>query len=74
MRTLIDIPDDQIAELSRIAEEEKTSRAAVVRRAIADLLAARRARKVNALDESFGLWSDMKEDGVAYQERLRSEW
>jgi metal-responsive CopG/Arc/MetJ family transcriptional regulator len=73
MRTLIDIPDDQIAELAKIAKEEKVSRAALVRRAIADLLAARKAKKPNGIDAAFGLWGP-GEDGLAYQERLRSEW
>jgi Arc/MetJ-type ribon-helix-helix transcriptional regulator len=27
-----------------------------------------------AVDAAFGLWSDMEEDGLAYQERMRSEW
>jgi len=74
MRTLIDIPDDQIAELAQIAEREKVSRAALVRRAIADLLASRRAKKDDAIAAAFGLWGDDGEDGLAYQERLRSEW
>ena len=74
MRTLVDIPDDQIAELAKIAEAENVSRAALVRRAIADLLKARRANKSDAIDAALGLWSDREEDGLAYQERLRSEW
>jgi predicted transcriptional regulator len=74
MRTLVDIPDDQIAELTKIAEAEKVSRAALVRRAIADLLKARRTKKPDAIDAAFGLWSDREEDGLAYQERLRGEW
>jgi metal-responsive CopG/Arc/MetJ family transcriptional regulator len=74
MRTLVDIPDDQIAELAEIARRESVSRSALVRRAITDMLAARRGKKVDAIDAAFGLWSDMEEDGLAYQERLRSEW
>jgi metal-responsive CopG/Arc/MetJ family transcriptional regulator len=74
MRTLVDIPDDQIAELTQLAEREKVSRAALVRKAIADLLASKRAAPEDAIAAAFGLWSDMEEDGLAYQERLRSEW
>lgn len=75
MRTLVDIPDDQIAELTKLAERQKVSRAALVREAIGDLLASRRreARK-QAIDAAFGIWAGMEEDGLAYQERLRSEW
>ena len=73
MRTLVDIPDDQIAELGKIAAAEKLSRAALVRRAIAEMLAARRARTSGGIEAAFGLWGE-GEDGLAYQERLRSEW
>ena len=27
-----------------------------------------------ALEESFGAWANMNEDGVAYQQRMRDEW
>ncbi len=74
MRTLIDIPDDQIAELAKLAEQEKVSRAALVRKAIAELLASKRSNNDDAMDAAFGLWADRDEDGLAYQERLRSEW
>ncbi|MGH6956004.1 MAG: ribbon-helix-helix protein, CopG family [Caulobacteraceae bacterium] len=74
MRTLVDIPDSQVAELSRIAKREKVSRAARVRQAIADLLATKRHKEDDAIAAAFGLWSDMKEDSLAYQERLRNEW
>ena len=28
----------------------------------------------SAVDRAFGLWADRSEDGLAYQERMRSEW
>jgi Arc/MetJ-type ribon-helix-helix transcriptional regulator len=31
-------------------------------------------RAASAIDKAFGLWADRKEDGLAYQERMRSEW
>jgi metal-responsive CopG/Arc/MetJ family transcriptional regulator len=73
MRTLVDIPDDQIEELNKLAEREKVSRASLVRCAIADLLASRRKTKGDGIAAAFGIRPDM-EDGLAYQERLRSEW
>jgi hypothetical protein len=27
-----------------------------------------------AMDEAFGLWANRKEDGLAYQQRMRDEW
>jgi metal-responsive CopG/Arc/MetJ family transcriptional regulator len=74
MRTLVDIPDDQIAELNKLAEREKVSRASLVRKAISDLLASRLKSGDDAIAAAFGLWSDMEEDGRTYIERLRGEW
>jgi metal-responsive CopG/Arc/MetJ family transcriptional regulator len=73
MRTLVDIPDDQLDELTKLAEREKVSRASLVRQAVADLLAAKRKTGDDAIAAAFGIRPDM-EDGLAYQERLRSEW
>jgi metal-responsive CopG/Arc/MetJ family transcriptional regulator len=42
MRLRVDIPDEHIAELTRLAQRENVSRASLVRQAIADLLAAKR--------------------------------
>ena len=73
MRTLVDIPDEQIAELNKLAEREKVSRASLVRQAVAALLASKRQTGDDAIAAAFGIRPDM-EDGLAYQERLRSEW
>ena len=73
MRTLVDIPDNQIAELNQLARLNKVSRAALVREAISDLLASKRAPANDAIDAAFGIRPDM-EDGLEYQERLRAEW
>ena len=74
MRTLVDIPDDQLAELTKLAELEKVSRASLVRRAVAEMLASKRKVKGDGIAAAFGLWASRDEDGLAYQERLRSEW
>ena len=61
--------DAQIRALDEMAQKESRSRAAVIREAVDDLLAKRRA---SSADDAFGLWSSI--DGVAYQDRLRREW
>jgi hypothetical protein len=71
MRIAVDIPDDQLAELIRLAKRGGASLASLLREAIAALLAKKRK---TAMDAAFGLWADRKEDGLAHQERLRSEW
>ncbi|GAO36084.1 hypothetical protein SCT_1483 [Sulfuricella sp. T08] len=70
MRTLVDIPDRQIKDLTAICEAEKVSRAEVVRRAISDYL----EKKKPGVAEAFGLWKGRKVDGLTYQEQARSEW
>jgi predicted transcriptional regulator len=71
MRTLIDMEDQQVRELDDVARRLKLSRAAIVRRAVAEFLDR---NAIAELDDAFGLWGDRKEDGVEYQDKLRSEW
>ncbi len=73
MRTLVDIPEQDLNLLNHISKTDKVSRAELVRRAIAAYLAARK-RRGSGIDEAFGLWADMEEDALEYQERMRSEW
>lgn len=81
MRTLIDVPDQQLKELGAICASRKLSRAEVVRQAVAAFIAQNRPSHETA----FGLWKNqtvylpgetepLPEDGLAYQEKLRSEW
>ena len=70
MRTLVDLPERELEQLTLLSRSRKTSRAELIRRAIAGYLAQNRA----GLEDSFGLWKDRGVDGVAYQERMRGEW
>jgi len=71
MRTLVDIPDAQIAELGAVCERLQQPRAAVVRTAITEYL-ARHHRAAGA--DAFGLWGLGTPDGLAYQREARAEW
>lgn len=71
MRTLVDIGDKEIEALDKLAAEEKVSRAALIRRAIADLLQKRTETDVA---DAFNLWGPDTKDGLALQEELRQEW
>jgi glutamine synthetase len=71
MRTLVDLGDAQIEALDELSKKEKRSRAALIRQAIDDYLAKRRSKKEG---DAFGLWGKRKVDGLAYQEKVRSEW
>ena len=71
MRTLVDIPDDQIAALAELCERLKQPRAALIREAISEYLARRsRVRQESA----FGLWGPKVADGLTYQRKARAEW
>jgi len=71
MRTLIDLPEAQVAALDELSRAEKKSRAALIRQAIDDYLARRRS---SGDEDAFGLWGNRKIDGLAYQRRMRREW
>ncbi len=72
MRTLVDIPDNQVEALASICAEEKVSRAEIIRRAIRDYIAKKSPETVDA----FGLWKKESgfSDGLEYQEKLRGDW
>jgi len=71
MRILTEIGDGQLKALDELSKREKTSRAALIRHAVDDLLTKHRQERQT---DAFGLWGDQKVDGLVYQEKLRSEW
>ena len=70
MRTIVDLPEEQLRELSRIYEEDKISRAEAIRRAV-DVYAKQRPPTT---DTTFGLWAKRAEDSLEYEDRVRDEW
>ena len=80
MRAIIDLPDEQAAQLQAACARDGISRAEAVRRAIS-LYVAGRATEASSpgLAAAFGLWRHKRPgkapvDGVAYQRKLRAEW
>ncbi|MCP1673978.1 metal-responsive CopG/Arc/MetJ family transcriptional regulator [Natronocella acetinitrilica] len=71
MRTIIDLPDDQVELLKQLSKQSRLSRAELVRRAVADYLQRNHS---NNGEEAFGIWRHKQLDGVEYQRRLRAEW
>ncbi|HUB47434.1 MAG TPA: CopG family transcriptional regulator [Acetobacteraceae bacterium] len=71
MRTIIDLPDAQVRDLTALAARVKQPRAALVREAIAEYLAR---HQQTARAEAFGLWGADAPDGLTYQARIRAEW
>jgi metal-responsive CopG/Arc/MetJ family transcriptional regulator len=70
MRTLVDLPERELEQLTALSRSRKTSRAELIRQAVAGYLAENKA----GVEDSFGLWKGRVEDGLKYQERLREEW
>lgn len=73
MRTLIDIPDEDLAGLDALAHRNNRSRAAEVREAIRLHLRHRSGR--NWIAQGAGYWRGRDEigDAVDYQRRLRED-
>ncbi len=71
MRTLVEIPDDDIQWLDRVAEERGVSRTAMVREAVARM---RSGTSRKAVDDFFGIWRDRADvgEGQGFQRRVRS--
>lgn len=71
VRTIIDLPADQLEALTLMCRRERISRAEAIRR----LLGAQLSKEAAAGGErAFGLWRHRQLDGLAYQERMRREW
>ncbi|WP_375286626.1 ribbon-helix-helix protein, CopG family [Sphingomonas sp.] len=76
MRTLVDIPEDDISWLDARARSEGKSRAAVVREAVSTFRAERSdPADTSWIDEGAGYWSDRTDigDSVEYQHAIRHD-
>lgn len=73
MRTLVDIPDEDIDKLDALATREKRSRAAIIRQAIKLYLA--QTNRNDWIDRGYGYWADRDEipDSLEYQRAIRGD-
>jgi hypothetical protein len=71
MRTIIDLPADQLEALDSLCAREGISRAEGVRRAVAEHV---RQHQSDRAGQAFGIWRARAVDGLAYEQRLRREW
>ena len=71
MRTLVDIPDQDVQALDALSARKGESRSSLIRQAVRDFLASHSATD---LDLAFGLWRDRPVDGLEYERRVREEW
>jgi len=71
MRTIIDLPQDQLDALADVCERDQISRAEAIRRAVREFTRTRAT--VNGA-AAFGVWRKRRVDGLTYQRQLRADW
>jgi ribbon-helix-helix CopG family protein len=71
MRTLVDIPNDELEALNALSKAEGVSRAESIRRAISAYVELNRPP---VRHEGFGLWKDKGIDTDEYLRKIRAEW
>lgn len=70
MRTIIELPDDQVAALAELCDREKISRAEAIRRAVDVMLTE---KQTVSRDTAFGAWAK-RDDSRTVVDSLREEW
>ena len=70
MRTIVDLPDPERAQLDALCRQRGLSRAEALRQALRLWLRQQQPGH-NAV---FGLWRDRQANGVELQQALRAEW
>jgi metal-responsive CopG/Arc/MetJ family transcriptional regulator len=70
MRTIVNLPEEDLEAIKAIAKRERVSQAEAMRRAVKAYLANNPPEPDPA---AFGLWAGRTE-GLRYQEALREEW
>jgi hypothetical protein len=76
MRTIVDLPKEQIEALDTYAKAKGISRAAVVREAVSTYLPSKKKLKLSFKDDPF-FGSEKRPkgfDSVEYVRKLRAEW
>ena len=71
VRTIVDLPEEQIRVLKQLSEQSRLSRAELMRRAIAEYLQHHHS---DHTEDAFGIWRGQARDGLDYQCTLRDEW
>jgi hypothetical protein len=79
MRTIVDIPENEIKALDILGQKKNMSRTALVREAVQKLLHDEQLAQKGKLDQYFGMFRDDATvfngmDGLSYQHDIRSEW
>ena len=71
MRTIVELPDEQIEALKRLSDNMHVSRAELMRRAVREYL---KRHQAPSSEQAFGIWKARPKDALGIQEKMRSEW
>jgi metal-responsive CopG/Arc/MetJ family transcriptional regulator len=71
VRTIVELPQEQLEALGNICLQEKASRAEIIRRAVGNYILEKQSGKGR---NAFGLWKKKRINALKYERRLRSEW
>jgi metal-responsive CopG/Arc/MetJ family transcriptional regulator len=71
MRTIVELPDEQLQALGDICLQENASRAEIIRRAVGNYIEQKHFGKGRS---AFGLWKKKKVNALKYEAKLRAEW
>ncbi len=71
MRTIVELPEEQLVALREVCTREKASRAEIIRRAVGQYLHSHQSGKGQS---AFGLWKKKKLNALDYEAKLRAEW
>ena len=71
MRTIVDLPENQVNALAELCKSHGISRAEAVRRALSEMLSH---QQMAGRDKAFGAWKGKKVDSREFVDALRREW
>jgi len=71
MRTIVDLPEEQVRGLDLWCQRERISRTEAVRRAIGAALSTQNS---SPRTDAFGAWADKRVNSGKYVGSLRAEW
>ena len=72
MRAIVEIPPQELRDLTALSKEERISRAEAIRRAVGQYLRAWKA--AHGAKAAFGVWKSRKVTGLQYEDHVRGEW
>ena len=73
MRTIIELPESQVKDLSALCRKEGISRAEAIRRAVTMMLKYQKPLD-GGLAKAFGMWKDRANEVRRMRDQLRGEW